>query len=130
MIINAESNGIAWTAVADPRITRVGRFLRQTHLDELPQCWNILKGEMSLIGPRPERPEFVAFFIQQIEGYAKRHYINPGLTGWAQVNYKYGDSVEDAVIKLRYDLEYIVHHSWQLDLAILLRTFTVLFKGR
>lgn len=130
MVVDAERNGIAWTAVADPRITRVGHFLRQTHLDELPQCWNILKGEMSLIGPRPERPEFVAFLVQQIEDYAKRHSINPGLTGWAQVNYEYGDSVEDAAIKLRYDLEYIGRQSWQLDLAIVLRTFTVIWKGR
>ena len=130
MVVDAERNGIAWTAVADPRITRVGHFLRQTHLDELPQCWNILKGEMGLIGPRPERPEFVALLVQQLEGYAKRHSINPGLTGWAQVNYEYGDSVEDAAIKLRYDLEYIGRRSWQLDLVILLRTFTVIWKGR
>lgn len=130
MIVDAERTGIAWTAIGDPRITPVGRLLRQTHLDELPQCWNILKGEMSVIGPRPERPEYVALLTSQIQGYAKRHCINPGLTGWAQVNYEYGDSVEDAVIKLRYDLEYIVHQSWQLDLAILLRTFTVLLKGR
>lgn len=130
MVIDAERNGVAWTAVADPRITRVGHFLRRTHLDELPQCWNILRGEMSLIGPRPERPEFVALLVQQLEDYAKRHSINPGLTGWAQVNYEYGDSVEDAAIKLRYDLAYISQRSWQLDLTILLRTFTVLWKGR
>lgn len=130
MAVDAERNGVAWTAVDDPRITPVGHFLRQTHLDELPQCWNILKGEMSLIGPRPERPEFVQILAHQIEGYTQRHAVLPGLTGWAQVNYEYGDSVADAQIKLHYDLEYIAHQSWQLDLAILLRTFTVLRKGR
>lgn len=130
MIVDAERTGIAWTAVADPRITPVGHFLRQTHLDELPQCWNILKGEMSLIGPRPERPEFVALLVQQIEGYAKRHSINPGLTGWAQVNYEYGDSVEDARIKLKYDLEYIQCQSLWLDVLIMVRTLGVILKGR
>ena len=130
MVVDAERTGIAWTAIGDPRITPVGHFLRQTHLDELPQCWNMLKGEMSLIGPRPERPEFVALLTNQIQGYAERHCVNPGLTGWAQVNYGYGDSVEDAAIKLHYDLEYIVHQSWQLDLMILLRTLPVLLKGR
>lgn len=130
MVVDAERNGIAWTAVADPRITRVGHLLRQTHLDEIPQCWNILKGEMTLIGPRPERPEFVELLTQHIDGYALRHTVKPGLTGWAQVNYEYGDSVEDAAIKLRYDLEYIGRQSWQLDLTILLRTFTVIWKGR
>jgi len=130
MVVDAERNGIAWTAVGDPRITPVGHFLRQTHLDELPQCWNILKGEMSLIGPRPEQPEFVKLLVLQLDHYAQRHAIRPGLTGWAQVNYEYGDSIEDAQIKLRYDLEYIAHQSWQLDLIILLRTFTVLLKGR
>lgn len=130
MVVDAEKHGVAWTAVADPRITFVGQFLRQTHLDELPQCWNIIRGEMSLIGPRPERPEFVALLSQALEGYVQRHSIKPGLTGWAQVNYEYGDSVEDAAIKLRYDLEYIAHRSLHLDLIILLRTFTVLWKGR
>jgi len=130
MIVTAEQHGAVWTAEGDPRITPVGHFLRRTHLDELPQCWNILKGEMSLIGPRPERPEFVALLTQQIAGYAQRHSVKPGLTGWAQVNYEYGDSVEDARIKLMYDLEYIERRSWEMDLRILLRTFGVILKGR
>lgn len=130
MIVTAEQHGAVWTAEGDPRITSVGHFLRRTHLDELPQCWNILKGEMSLIGPRPERPEFVALLTQQLAGYAQRHSVKPGLTGWAQVNYEYGDSVEDARIKLIYDLDYIERRSWGLDLLIVLRTFGVILKGR
>ncbi len=130
MVVTAEEQGVVWTATDDLRITPVGWFLRRTHLDELPQCWNIVQGEMSLIGPRPERPEFVAQLTQEIEGYAKRHRVKPGLTGWAQVNYGYGDSVEDARIKLRYDLDYIARQSAWLDLVIMLRTFCVLWKGR
>ncbi len=130
MVVSAEEQGVVWTATDDPRITPVGWFLRRTHLDELPQCWHILKGEMSLIGPRPERPEFVTLLAQKIEGYAKRHSVKPGLTGWAQVNYGYGDSVEDARMKLKYDLEYINRQSLWLDLLIIVRTFGVIWKGR
>jgi len=130
MIVMAERNGVVWTVEGDSRITGVGRFLRQTHLDELPQCWNILKGEMSLIGPRPERPEFVPMLAERIEGYTKRHVVKPGLTGWAQVNFEYGDSVKDAQIKLKYDLEYIARQSWWIDGVIILRTFGVILKGR
>lgn len=130
MMVAAEQNGAVWTAEADPRITPIGRFLRKTHLDELPQCWNILRGEMSLVGPRPERPEFVALLTERIDGYAKRHCVKPGLTGWAQVNYEYGDSVEDARMKLKYDLEYINRQSLWLDIVILGRTFGVILKGR
>lgn len=130
MVVDAERNGVAWTAANDPRITSVGHFLRRTHLDELPQCWNILKGEMTLIGPRPERPAFVKLLTRRIDGYALRHTVKPGLTGWAQVNYGYGDSVTDACIKLKYDLDYIAQQSWRLDLLILLRTFSVLWQGR
>lgn len=130
MIVDAERNGIAWTAADDPRITPIGHFLRRTHLDELPQCWNILRGEMSLIGPRPERPAFVELLSQQLDGYRLRHAVKPGLTGWAQVNYGYGASVLDAQIKLYYDLAYIAQQSWRLDLLILLRTFSVLWQGR
>lgn len=130
MVVTAEQNGAVWTAKADPRITSVGCWLRRTHLDELPQCWNILRGEMSLIGPRPERPEFAALLAQAIKGYNRRHQVKPGLTGWAQVCYGYGDSVEDARIKLNYDLEYIAHQSWLFDLIILLRTMGVFWKGR
>lgn len=130
MIVGAERNGVVWTAQNDPRITPVGHLLRKSHLDELPQCWNLLKGDMSLIGPRPERPEFVEILAPQLEGYHLRHRVKPGLTGWAQVNYGYGDSVADAGIKLTYDLDYIAQHSWRLDLLILLRTFSVLWQGR
>lgn len=130
MIVDAERGGIAWTAVNDPRITAIGHFLRRTHLDELPQCWNVLKGDMTLIGPRPEQPAFVELLTSHIDGYALRHTIKPGITGWAQVNYGYGASVADARIKLQYDLEYMAHQSWRLDLLILLRTFRVLWKGR
>jgi len=130
MIQGAEKTGAQWTSENDARITPIGHFLRRTHLDELPQCWHLLTGEMSLIGPRPERPEFVGLLAQKIEGYHRRHSVKPGLTGWAQVNYGYGASVEDARIKLKYDLEYIAHQSWQLDLMILLRTFSVLWDGR
>jgi len=130
MIVAAENDGVVWTAKADPRITTIGYFLRRIHLDELPQCWNILRGEMNLIGPRPERPEFVAILAQQIDDYHVRHCVKPGLTGWAQVNYGYGDSVDDARVKLKYDLAYIARQSWSLDLIILLRTFGMLYKGR
>ncbi len=130
MIQTAESDGARWTAKNDKRVTRIGQYLRKSHLDELPQCWNILKGEMSLIGPRPERPEFVALLLKEIPHYQLRYRVKPGLTGWAQVNYGYGDSVEDARIKLKYDLMYITNQSWQLDLTILRRTFAVTLKGR
>lgn len=130
MVVTAEQNSAVWTAEGDPRITRVGHFLRRTHLDELPQYWNILKGEMSLIGPPPERPEFVALLTEQIAGYAQRHAVKPGLTAWAQVNYGYGDSIDDARIKLKYDLESIQRQSLWLDLLIVFRTFDVMMKGR
>lgn len=130
MIIDAEATGVQWTILQDPRITPIGNFLRRSHLDEIPQCWNILKGEMSLIGPRPERPEFVALLTEAMPEYPQRHTIKPGLTGWAQVNYGYGASVKDAQIKLHYDLDYIARRSWWLDLVILLRTVGVLWKGR
>lgn len=130
MIVDAEVGGVQWTSAHDPRITPLGHFLRRTHLDEVPQCWNILKGEMSLIGPRPERPEFVTLLTKGVPTYPLRHSVTPGLTGWAQVNYGYGDSIEDARIKLHYDLEYIEQQSWWLDLMILWRTFGVLLHGR
>jgi lipopolysaccharide/colanic/teichoic acid biosynthesis glycosyltransferase len=108
--------------VDDPRITRVGRVLRRLHFDELPQSVNILKGEMSVIGPRPERPEFVAALEAAIPFYRTRLSVRPGVTGWAQVNLEYGDSMEDALAKLRYDLYYIKHRSAMLELSILVRT--------
>ncbi len=103
-------------------MTRLGRLLRRIYLDELPQVINVLKGEMSIVGPRPERPEFVAELEQHIPFYRARLAVRPGITGWAQVNYGYGRSVEDALIKLQYDLYYIKHQSLWLDLAIIYRT--------
>lgn len=130
MIVDAEAMGVQWTVACDPRITPIGHFLRRSHLDEVPQCWNILKGEMTLIGPRPERPEFVIQLVELIDGYDKRHQVKPGLTGWAQVNYGYGNSIKDAQFKLAYDLEYIDGQSLTLDLKILLRTCAVIWKGQ
>ncbi len=123
MIDHAEQvTGPTWASDADPRITRVGRFLRKTRLDELPQLANVLRGEMSLIGPRPERPEFVAHLSQRLPFYRARHAVKPGITGWAQVRYPYGNSEQDALVKLEYDLFYIRHRSLALDLLIILRT--------
>jgi exopolysaccharide biosynthesis polyprenyl glycosylphosphotransferase len=133
MVVDAEKHmGTVWAGENDRRITPAGRFLRKTRLDEIPQFWNILRGEMSLIGPRPERPYFVQQLGQHIPFYRARHAVKPGLTGWAQVNYRYGASVEDAIIKLQYDLYYIKHQGVFLDLAILLKTIPVVlgFKGR
>lgn len=132
MVDNAEKNGEAvWATRCDPRITRVGRFLRRTRLDELPQVFSVLKGDMSIIGPRPERQQFVDQLQEKIPFYRARLSVKPGLTGWAQVKYRYGNSVEDALIKLQYDLYYIKHQSIMLDLLIILRTIKVVlaFKG-
>lgn len=122
----AEENGAQWASWHDMRITRVGKILRKTRLDELPQIWNILKGEMSFVGPRPERPEFVATLKKRIPFYEIRHMVRPGLSGWAQINFPYGASVEDALEKLRYDLYYLKHRSFLLDLTIALKTLKVL----
>ena len=133
MIPDAERlTGAVWCSEADPRITRAGRLLRKTRLDELPQVVNVLRGEMSLIGPRPERPEFVAQLAEQIPFYRARHAVLPGLTGWAQVRYGYGDSVDDARIKLEHDLYYVKHAGFYLDVLILLKTPSVIFglKGQ
>ena len=122
---DAEAQGAQWAAENDPRITRFGNFLRATRIDELPQCWNVLKGDMSFVGPRPERPEFTSGLAEQIPYYDLRHIIKPGLTGWAQVNYTYGSSTKDALRKLQFDLYYIKNYSLLLDLNILLRTIRV-----
>ena len=123
---DAEAGGKAiWAAEADPRITRIGKFLRMTRIDEIPQAWNVLKGEMSFVGPRPERPEFVAELEEEIPYYAERHMVKPGLTGWAQINYPYGASIEDARAKLEYDLYYAKNYTPFLDLLILLQTLRV-----
>jgi len=126
MIAGAEADGLArWASPSDARVTRVGRFLRRTRLDELPQVWNVLRGDMSLVGPRPERPELIAVLEREIPFYRARLLVRPGLTGWAQVNYGYGRSVEDARVKLEYDLYYIKHQSLWLEAIILLRTVAV-----
>jgi lipopolysaccharide/colanic/teichoic acid biosynthesis glycosyltransferase len=131
MQVDAERHtGPVWASPkGDPRITRLGNFMRRTRLDELPQFWNILVGHMSLVGPRPERPEFVQSLAQQIPFYGQRHVLRPGLTGWAQVRYTYGATVEDALEKLQYDLFYIKHLSITLDLFIIFETVkTVLLR--
>jgi lipopolysaccharide/colanic/teichoic acid biosynthesis glycosyltransferase len=125
-----EGTGAVWAQSDDDRITRVGRFLRKVRLDELPQFWNILKGEMSFIGPRPERPEFVSLLKERLPYYGERHTIKPGLTGWAQVNYGYGASEEDALRKLEYDLFYIKHMSIIFDLYIIFKTIEIVIFGK
>jgi exopolysaccharide biosynthesis polyprenyl glycosylphosphotransferase len=128
MINNAEKGGAVFSSPNDNRITPFGKFLRKTRIDEIPQFVNILKGEMAVIGPRPERPFFVKEIAEIMPFYETRHVIKPGLTGWAQVNYSYGESMEDSLIKLQYDLYYIKHRSIFLDLDIVIKTFsTVLF---
>lgn len=131
MCVNAESDGKPqWASAGDARVTRVGRFIRKTRIDELPQIFNVLRGDMSFVGPRPERPFFVTELTQQIPYYANRHSVKPGITGWAQVNYPYGASVEDARRKLQYDLYYAKNHSLFLDLLILVQTAQVVLLGR
>ena len=130
MHTNAETQGPQWTTKDDPRITRLGHHLRRTRLDELPQIYNVLLGQMSFIGPRPERPEFVNDLEQQIPYYDLRHLIKPGITGWAQVMYDYGASVEDAKEKLQYDLFYVKHQSLLLDSIILLKTLRIILNAR
>ncbi len=125
MRTDAEINGAQWAAKDDPRVTRIGNFIRKTRIDELPQLWTVLKGEMSFVGPRPERPEFVAELEQHLPYYAERHMVKPGITGWAQINYPYGASVEDARHKLEYDLYYAKNYTQFLDLLILLQTLRV-----
>lgn len=130
MVQNAESNGAVWACENDSRITRVGKWIRLLRIDELPQLFNVLRGDMSLIGPRPERPEFVNDLEQQIPYYRIRHCIRPGITGWAQLNYRYGASVEDARHKLEYDLYYIKSMSVLLDFNILFKTIGVVIFGQ
>jgi sugar transferase (PEP-CTERM system associated) len=128
---DAESNGTPqWAAADDDRTTRVGRFLRKTRIDELPQIFNVLKGEMSFVGPRPERPVFVDQLAKQIPFYALRHSVKPGITGWAQVRYSYGASVDDAVEKLQHDLYYVKNNSLFLDLMIMIATVEVVLWGK
>jgi sugar transferase (PEP-CTERM system associated) len=131
MRVDAEAAcGAVWSHAGDTRTTAVGRFLRAMRLDELPQLWNVLRGEMSLVGPRPERPEFVQRLTEQIPYYGQRHVVKPGLTGWAQVRYAYGSSVEDAMEKLQYDLFYIKNLSLAMDLLIVLNTLKTVVSRR
>jgi exopolysaccharide biosynthesis polyprenyl glycosylphosphotransferase len=132
MVENAESNGAVWAVKNDKRITAFGKFLRNTRLDEFPQFYNILKGDMSIIGPRPERPEFVKDLEHKIPFYAIRNVVRPGLTGWAQVNYPYANTIEEQEIKLRYDLYYIKERSAFMDFKILIKTVTTVlfYKGQ
>jgi sugar transferase (PEP-CTERM system associated) len=131
MRVDAEKGGTPiWARDGDDRVTRVGRFIRKTRLDELPQLWNVLRGDMSFVGPRPERPFFVEQLATEIPFYQQRHAVKPGVTGWAQVKYQYGSSVEDAMEKLRYDLYYIKHLSIALDLSIVFDTVKVILFGK
>ena len=122
--------GAVWASKEDPRVTRVGKIIRKIRFDELPQLFNVLKGEMSMVGPRPERPEFVKTLTEKIPYYRQRHYILPGITGWAQINYKYGDTLEDTVTKLEYDLYYIKHMTLGLDLYIIFHTVKAMLLSR
>ena len=132
MVIGAEKDGAVWAAKNDSRITSFGKFLRNTRLDEVPQFFNILRGDMSIIGPRPERPKFVKDLENQIPFYAIRHVVRPGLTGWAQVNYPYANTIEEQETKLRYDLYYIKERNAFLDFKILIKTITTVlfFRGQ
>lgn len=132
MVTDAEKEGAVWAEESDPRVTRVGRFLRKTHVDEFPQFLNILKGDMSAVGPRPERPEFIEELAREIPFYRVRHAVKPGMAGWGLVRQGYGSSKEDALIKLQHDLYYIKHQGLWLDLVILLKTVldTVTLRGR
>jgi len=127
---DAESRGAVWATKNDPRVTPLGRFMRRTRLDEIPQLWNVLRGEMGFVGPRPERPEFVQWLSGEIPFYELRHLIRPGITGWAQVRYHYGASLEETKQKLEYDLYYVKHLSLGLDLLIMFETVKTILLGR
>lgn len=130
MTANAEAaSGPCWARREDPRVTRVGRIIRLARIDELPQLFDVLRGDMSIVGPRPERPHFVAQLVETIPGFEDRTTVKPGLTGWAQINYPYGASVHDARMKLSYDLYYIKNKTFLLDLRILLATVPVVLLG-
>lgn len=129
MRTDAECGKSVWATPNDPRVTAVGRILRRTRLDEFPQLFNVLLGQMSIVGPRPERPDIVADLDQEIPWYAERHLVKPGVTGWAQISFRYGSSIEDARRKLQYDLYYLKHMSFELNLIIVLRTIGTLMRG-
>jgi lipopolysaccharide/colanic/teichoic acid biosynthesis glycosyltransferase len=127
---DAEANGAVWASEKDPRVTNVGSLMRRTRFDELPQLLNVLRGEMSFVGPRPERPEFTDQLAEAFDGYDKRHAVKPGLTGWAQVCYRYTSSIKDTRVKVEYDLYYVKHANFLLDLRILVRTAWVVLRMR
>ena len=130
MRTDAEASGAKWASKNDPRVTRIGGFMRKTRLDEVPQLWNVLRGDMGFVGPRPERPEFVPWLSEQIPYFDLRHMIRPGLTGWAQVRYGYGATLAEAREKLEYDLYYIKHMSLGLDLLIMFETVKTILRRR
>jgi exopolysaccharide biosynthesis polyprenyl glycosylphosphotransferase len=130
MVQHAETNGPVWATTNDPRITRVGALIRKARIDELPQLINVLRGDMSFVGPRPERPEFVEQLAKCVPYYRSRHAVKPGITGWAQLCYSYGSSDEDALEKLQYDLFYVKHRSLIFDLAIVVQTVEVVLWGK
>ena len=130
MRVDAEKNGAQWAQKNDSRVTRVGEFIRKVRLDELPQIFNVLKGDMSFVGPRPERPEFVTNLTEEIPYYAERHRVKPGITGWAQVCYPYGASQKDSLEKLQYDLYYIKNYTLFLDFVVILQTAHEVLWGK
>jgi sugar transferase (PEP-CTERM system associated) len=130
MVVNAEAEGAQWAQKNDPRVTRVGQFMRKTRLDEVPQLWNVLRGDMSFVGPRPERPEFVSWLAQELPFYEVRNMIRPGLTGWAQIRYGYGATLEQSREKLAYDLYYVKHQTLGLDLLIMFETIKTILRRR
>jgi len=131
MRASAEADsGAVWASKDDPRVTPVGRWLRKLRLDELPQLFNVLRGDMSMVGPRPERPEFVNVLEQQVPYYRQRLSVKPGVTGWAQINHKYGDTMEDVIVKLEYDLYYIKNLAPSLDAYIIFHTVKTVLLGR
>ena len=130
MRVDAEANGPVWALVDDDRVTRIGRIIRKLRLDEVPQMINVIKGDMSFVGPRPERPFFVDKLKNEISFYSHRHSIKPGITGWAQLYYPYGASKEDALEKLKYDLYYIKNMSPLMDITIVLETIKIVLFGK
>jgi lipopolysaccharide/colanic/teichoic acid biosynthesis glycosyltransferase len=131
MRLDAEAGtGAVWAVKNDPRVTPLGRWLRRLRIDELPQLFNVIRGEMVIVGPRPERPEFVKTLGEKIPFYPQRHCVKPGITGWAQISHKYGDNLEDTLTKLEYDLYYIKHMSLSLDGYIIFHTLKVMLLSR
>jgi lipopolysaccharide/colanic/teichoic acid biosynthesis glycosyltransferase len=130
MVADADRNNVLWTTENDDRMTRIGRYLRKVRFDEVPQLINVLKGEMSFIGPRPEAVSLVEMYTKEIPYYLERHMVTPGMTGWAQINYGYGNSIEDTRQKLMFDFYYIKNRNWALDSMIFLRTIRTVLTGK